>query len=123
MRAWVVDDYKGAAYYVVIVYGETRGQAIRNAFKTDWYEGSDWHYMEMRAKRVPILDGEPHAVTPVEYLKAGFTYTCECEAVIDPDFCYSVKPNGDVLCSNCSWRPLWGLCWRDMQDGKDGGMW
>jgi len=57
MKAWQVRDVKMLSDYSVIVFAETRGQAISQALGTDEYPRSDWSYTELRALRRPELDG------------------------------------------------------------------
>ena len=56
MKAWKVCDRNGYSPYSVVVFAETRGKAVSNAYGSDEFDKYDWDFTQLKATRIPQLD-------------------------------------------------------------------
>lgn len=56
MKAYVISDKDGYSEYLLVVFAESRGKAIRAAIGTEEFPTYDWEFTELRARRIPVLD-------------------------------------------------------------------
>ena len=93
MKAYIVADKNGDSGYCTIVFGETRGKAIKNAMLTDACEG--YEFTEIHARRVPALDSYYRGDYEMDWFNAEDRIAmvkeanmhCSCEVDINMDKC------------------------------------
>ncbi len=102
MKAYLVRDERSYEDYCTVVFGETRGKAIRAALATDACEDGEW--TDIRATRVPELDcyyrgrsemdwsNEKDRIGMVRYANMSCSYEvddtyCNCPECPAKEFC------------------------------------
>ena len=82
MKAWQVRTYD---YEVqAVVFAETPGKAKLTAHRSDNFW--DEEFTNLRVKRAPAFDDLTlETLTPEEYLKRGWYWTCDCGGHVQPE--------------------------------------
>lgn len=98
MKAWAVATYQDWEEGVDFVWCDTRGQArAHGAF----FFGDDW--VNIRAVRVPLLDGDGAYPTDSLIVQAGYGGRCKgCDRNVYRDSGESYAPDGGVYCEDCT---------------------
>lgn len=98
MKAWYVSVFYADAGD--IVYADTRGKARQKGLAV--LEGES--FLDVRVRRVPAVDGEPHKLTVQEWLDLGYSYECMgCGGFLDQGY---ITINGDGYHLGCRPRRL-----------------
>ena len=87
MKAWYVtnaDAEEGGD----IIFADTRGKAKYVGFRSLDFE----EFTEVRVSRAPKADGEPHKLTPQEWLDIGYGYCCwSCDGPVYSEDEYVIR--------------------------------